>query len=410
MIQRRLSGLPTWQRNLYVLWFGVFMTGIGFSEVMPFLSLYVDTLGHFTKNQLTFYSGAAFAITFLMTAIVSPFWGKLADSKGRKLMLLRASLGMAIVFLLMGVAQNIWQLIFLRALQGLFGGFISNANAMIATQTPKERSGYALGLLVTGVTGGNLLGPFLGGVLASLVSYRISFVITGIIFLLVFTLTLTMVKEEFTPIERGASPSRKEVFQMLKFPKLTIVLFTTTLIIQMVNQSISPIVALFVRELNHGAPSTTFLAGLVAAMPGIATMIAAPRFGRIGDRIGTNRMIMIGFALAFIFMLPTGFVTAVWQLVILRFMIGISDATMLPAVQTMLSKSTPREITSRIFAYNQSFQSLGAVAGPMLGTLVATYFDYNGIFMASAALIVVNAIIFGTNTRFLRHTDDDVND
>lgn len=410
MIQRRLSGLPTWQRNLYVLWFGVFMTGIGFSEVMPFLSLYVDTLGHFTKNQLTFYSGAAFAITFLMTAIVSPFWGKLADSKGRKLMLLRASLGMAIVFLLMGVAQNIWQLIFLRALQGLFGGFISNANAMIATQTPKERSGYALGLLVTGVTGGNLLGPFLGGVLASLVSYRISFVITGIIFLLVFTLTLTMVKEEFTPIERGASPSRKEVFQMLKFPKLTIVLFTTTLIIQMVNQSISPIVALFVRELNHGAPSTTFLAGLVAAMPGIATMIAAPRFGRIGDRIGTNRMIMIGFALAFIFMLPTDFVTAVWQLVILRFMIGISDATMLPAVQTMLSKSTPREITSRIFAYNQSFQSLGAVAGPMLGTLVATYFDYNGIFMVSAALIVVNAIIFGTNTRFLRHTDDDVND
>ena len=410
MIQRRLSGLPTWQRNLYVLWVGVFMTGIGFSEVMPFLSLYVDTLGHFTKNQLTFYSGAAFAITFLMTAIVSPFWGKLADSKRRKLMLLRASLGMAIVFLLMGVAQNIWQLIFLRALQGLFGGFISNANAMIATQTPKERSGYALGLLVTGVTGGNLLGPFLGGVLASLVSYRISFVITGIIFLLVFTLTLTMVKEEFTPIERGASPSRKEVFQMLKFPKLTIVLFTTTLIIQMVNQSISPIVALFVRELNHGAPSTTFLAGLVAAMPGIATMIAAPRFGRIGDRIGTNRMIMIGFALAFIFMLPTGFVTAVWQLVILRFMIGISDATMLPAVQTMLSKSTPREITSRIFAYNQSFQSLGAVAGPMLGTLVATYFDYNGIFMVSAALIVVNAIIFGTNTRFLRHTDDDVND
>ena len=161
---------------------------------------------------------------------------------------------------------------------------------------------------------------------------------------------------------------------------------------------------------NHGAPSTTFLAGLVAAMPGIATMIAAPRFGRIGDRIGTNRMIMIGFALAFIFMLPTGFVTAVWQLIILRFMIGISDATMLPAVQTMLSKSTPREITSRIFAYNQSFQSLGAVAGPMLGTLVATYFDYNGIFMVSAALIVVNAIIFGTNTRFLRHTDDDVND
>ncbi len=399
---KKLAGLPTWQRNLFVLWFGVFMTGIGFSEVLPFLSLYVDTLGNFSKNQLTFYSGLAFAITFLMTAIVSPFWGKLADSKGRKLMLLRASLGMAIVFLLMGLAQNIWQLVFLRALQGLFGGFVSNANAMIATQTPKERSGYALGMLVTGVTGGQLLGPFIGGILASVVSYRVSFFITGIIFLLVFTLTLALVKEEFTPIERGASPSRKEVFKLLPFPKLTVGLFTTTFIIQTVNLSISPIVALFVRELNHGAGSTTFLAGVVAAMPGIATMIAAPRFGRIGDRIGTHRMIMIGFVLAFIFMLPTGFVTTVWQLAIMRFMIGISDATMLPAVQTMLTKSTPREITSRIFAYNQSFQSLGAVAGPMLGTVIASVLDYNGIFIFSAFLIVLNAILFFIRTRFLR--------
>lgn len=408
MIQQKLANFPTWQRNLFVLWFGVFMTGIGFSEVLPFLSLYVDTMGDFTKNQLTFYSGLAFAITFLMTAIVSPFWGKLADSRGRKLMLLRASLGMAIVFALMGLAHNVWELILLRALQGLFGGFISNANAMIATQTPKERSGYALGFLVTGVTAGQLLGPFVGGILASIVSYRVSFFITGIILFLVFILTLTLVKEEFTPVQRGASPSRKEVFSMLKYPQLTIGLFTTTFIIQTVNLSINPIVALFVRELNHHAGSTTFWAGAVAAMPGIATMIAAPKFGRIGDRIGTHRMIMIGFAMAFVFMLPTGFATAVWQLLILRFMIGISDATMLPAVQTMLSKSTPREVTSRIFAYNQSFQSLGAVAGPMLGTVIASFFDYNGIFIVSAGLIVVNAILFYSRTRFLRQTDQDL--
>ena len=86
----------------------------------------------------------------------------------------------------------------------------------------------------------------------------------------------------------------------------------------------------------------------------------------------------------------------------MRFMIGISDATMLPAVQTMLTKSTPREITSRIFAYNQSFQSLGAVAGPMLGTVIASVLDYNGIFIFSAFLIVLNAILFFIRTRFLR--------
>ena len=119
---------PIWQQNVFVLWFGVFMTGVALSEVMPFLSLYIDTLGTFSKNQLSFYSGAVFAISFLVTAIVSPFWGKLADRKGRKLMLLRAALGMSIVLFLMGNVTNVWQLLFLRALQGGMGGFISNAN------------------------------------------------------------------------------------------------------------------------------------------------------------------------------------------------------------------------------------------------------------------------------------------
>ncbi len=153
-----------------VLWFGTFMAGIGFSEVMPFLSLYVDSLGHFTHNELSVYSGLAFAASYFVTAIASPLWGKLADRTGRKLMLVRASAGMAIVFILMGLVTNVWQLIGLRLLQGVFSGYISNANALIATQVPKRRSGQALGTLVTGNVSGALLGPLLGGTLASFFS------------------------------------------------------------------------------------------------------------------------------------------------------------------------------------------------------------------------------------------------
>ncbi len=395
---QKLNQLETWRRNLFILWFGVFMTGIGFSEVMPFLSLYVDTLGHFTKNELTFYSGLAFLMSFLVQIFVSPLWGKLADLKGRKLMLLRAAFGMAIAFSLMGTVTNVWELIGLRALQGFFGGFISNANAMIAAQTPKEHSGYALGILVTGITAGNLLGPFVGGVLASIVSYRMAFFITGVILLLVFVLVLIFVKEEFNPVARGETLSRREIVAKLPHPRVTIGLFITTMIVMTVNTSISPIVSLFVRELNHGAGNTTFLAGVIAAMPGIATVIAAPRFGRLGDKIGTRRIVMYGCILAFWMFIPTSFVTSVLQLGILRFMVGISDASMLPAVQTMLAKTTPQEITSRVFAYNQSFQAIGAVAGPLLGTVVASYFDYRGIFIASAMLIALIAILFYVNT------------
>lgn len=395
---------PIWQQNVFVLWFGVFMTGVALSEVMPFLSLYIDTLGTFSKNQLSFYSSAVFAISFLVTAIVSPFWGKLADRKGRKLMLLRAALGMSIVLFLMGNVTNVWQLLFLRALQGGMGGFISNANALVATQTPKKHAGKALGILVTGMTAGNLIGPLFGGTLATFFSYRTSFHITGIILFLVFVLTLFLVKE--TPhisTPRIANASTKYLWTHIPNKQLIIGLFVTTMLVQTVNTAINPIISLFVRELMHNASNTTFIAGMVAAMPGIATVIAAPPFGRIGDHLGTDRMIKIGFMIAVIAFLPTAFVTSVSMLMFFRFLVGISDATMLPAIQTLLSKNSPTEMTSRIFSYNQSFQSLGSVMGPMFGALIASLFDYRGIFVFCTIIIIINAVLFNVSTRHLEH-------
>jgi len=383
-----------WQKNLVILWFGVFMIGIGFSEVMPFLALYIDDLGNFTTNQLNFYSSVTFAVAFLTTAITAPFWGRLADAKGRKLMLLRASLGMAIIYALMGTVTDVWQLIALRAIQGVFGGFISNATALVATQTPKEHAGYAMGFIVTGTTAGQLVGPFIGGTLASLAGFRMTFFVTGVIFFFVFLLVLFGIKENFVPVLRGEAPSLKQVIQQLPHARLTLGLFITTMMIQMINFSITPIVSLFIRDLNNTPISVTFLAGVVAAMPGIATLLVAPRFGALGDRIGTDRMVMFGFLAAILILIPTAFVTAVWQLGLLRFLSGIADSTLLPAVQSLLTKTTPQAITSRIFAYNQSFQAIGSVLGPLFGTVVALYFGYPGIFIAAAIMMFITSFIF----------------
>jgi len=153
-----------WKRNLAVAWFGCFLTGAAFSLVMPFLPLYVEQLGVTGHSALNMWSGLVFSITFLFSAIASPFWGGLADRKGRKIMLLRSALGMSIIMVLMGLAQNVWQLLILRALLGLLGGFVPNANALIATQIPRHKSGWALGTLSTGAVSGALLGPLAGGV------------------------------------------------------------------------------------------------------------------------------------------------------------------------------------------------------------------------------------------------------
>lgn len=391
-------------RNLFVLWFGVFMVGIGFSAIMPFLPLYIEELGHFSSTILNTLSSLTFAVTFVVTALVSPWWGKLADKYGRRPMLLRASLGMAIVIAAMACVTNVWELMFLRALQGFFGGFISNATALIATQTPREKAGRALGILVTGTTSGQLTGPLIGGIVASIFSYRGSFLFTGALLFLVFFLTLFAVTESHKPTE-GANKKTTEdphPFQHLANKNLLIGLFLTTTVIQIVNTSINPIMALFVREINHTHWSTTLLVGIVAAMPGISTIIAAPRFGKLGDRVGPQYVLMGGFVLAFLVQIPTAFVSSVFLLMLCRLLIGVSDATMLPQINSLLTKSVPSEMTSRIFAYNQSFQSIGNVIGPLVGAFVANIWGYRGIFISGALFIALNFIHFLTTTKEIR--------
>lgn len=388
-----------WKRNMWIIWLAVMMTGIAFSEIIPFLSLYIESMGSFTRDQLNFYSGAAFAVTFLVSAVVSPLWGKLADKSGRKLMMMRAALGLGLVMALTAFSQNVWQLIFLRGLQGALGGFVSNSNALIATQTPKKQVGRALGIVVTGFTGGTLIGPLIGGSLATFLSYRKIFLITASIFVIVFFFIWLFVEEERPKQSEDVQKQKSQSVHFRDLPNrgTLLALFVTTMLVQIVNMAINPIVALFVREVLSGQGNVTFITGVVAAMPGCATFIFASWFGRLGDRIGTKFMIQVGFVLAVLAFIPTAFVTTVFWLLFFRFAIGIADATLLPAIQTLLSRNTPDEMVSRIFSYNQSFQSLGSVLGPMSGTLIASYFDYRAIFLFTAAVMAVNGTLFYFN-------------
>ncbi|MFV0560143.1 MAG: multidrug efflux MFS transporter [Enterococcus sp.] len=395
----------TWEKNLIVLWFGTFMTGIGFSLVMPFMSLYIDTLGDFTTKQLNFWSGLTFSSTFLVTAIVSPIWGRLADQKGRKIMLLRASLGMSVILAAMGLVSSVYQIVALRFLQGVFSGYISNSTALIATGTPKEKSGQVLGTLATGAVTGQLLGPLLGGVTASAFGFRQTFFITGTILFLVFLLTIFFVHEEFVPVKKEDMTSAKEIFQTLRYPRLILGMFITTMIIQASNNSISPIISLYVRQLLHGHGDVTLISGIIASIPGIATLIAAPRMGRLGDRIGSERILAIGLIFAIIVFIPMAFVQNVWELGILRFLIGLSDACLLPAVQTLITKYSPHSAAGRLFSYNQSFQAAGNVAGPMIGSSVSNIFGYRGVFLSTSALVGINWLLVRRNTHELKEQE-----
>lgn len=390
--------LPIWKRNLRVLSIAVFIAGIAFSEIMPFLPLYINTLGHFSHQELNFWSGLVFSGIYFVSAVVSPWWGKLADKKGRKIMILRASLGMAIVLAVMGLVTNVWQLFLLRMTQGFFAGFVSNSNALIATETPKNKSGQALGTMASFFTAGNLLGPFVGGALASAFSYRVTFLITGLLLLVVFFLSVFFVHEEgFTPLNEKKLEKTSGVIAALKFPRLIFGLLLTTLIIQAANNSINPIVSLYVKQLMHGHGNVVFISGVIAALPGIATFLAASRLGSLGDQIGTQKIIMAGFCGATILFLLTAFVHNTIELGILRFLVGFTDACLFPQVQTLLTKNSPAAVTGRIFSWNQSAMYIGNIIGPLLGSTIAGLSSYSMVFIVTAAIVVINLILFRTN-------------
>lgn len=389
---------PVWKRNLQVSAVSVFLAGIAFSEITPFLSLYIDSLGKFSHQQLSFWSGLVFSAVYVVAALVSPIWGKLADKKGRKPMILRASLGMAIVFTLMGVAQNVWQLLFLRGMQGVFAGFISNSNALVAAETPKHKSGKALGIMSSCTTGGQLLGPFAGGALSQAFSYRVTFFITGTLLFICFVLSILFIHEDdFVPIKSEERGNFKDTIKQFKSGQLIVGLLLTTLIIQAANNSINPIVSLYVRSLMHGAGQVVFVSGVIAALPGIATVAAASYFGGLGDRIGTHKIILGGLIGSIILFFLTAFVQNTVELGICRFLIGFTDACLFPQVQTMLTKYSPRQLTSRVFSWNQSAMYIGNIFGPLIGSTVSAHFGYSAVFLVTSMIVVLNLLLYRVN-------------
>lgn len=389
---------PIWKKNLFVLSIAVFIAGIAFSEIMPFLSLYINTLGNFSHQQLNFWSGIVYSGTFIVSAVVSPWWGKLADKKGRKPMILRAGIGMSVVIACMGLVQNVWQLLLLRMLQGVFSGFISNSNALVATETPKTNSGQALGTIASATTAGTLLGPLVGGALTSIFSYRITFMITGGLLLLCSILVLFFVHEDdFKPVTAKKLDKASGVIKSLRSPHLIFGLLLTTLIIQAANNSINPIVSLYIRQLLNGHGNVVFISGVIAALPGIATFLVASRFGALGDKIGTHKIIVAGFIAASIFFFLTAFVRNTVELGILRFLVGFSDACLFPQVQTMLTKNSPAAVTGRIFSWNQSAMYIGNIVGPLLGSFVSGMFNYSMVFIVTTVIVLINLLLFRIN-------------
>lgn len=383
--------METWKRNLIVCWFGVFVTAIGMSQLAPVLPLYIKQLGVNDIAKIEQWSGIAFGVTFIVSAIFSPIWGHAADKFGRKPMLLRASLGMSIVIFSMGFVHNIYQLVGLRLLQGVISGYITACTTLIATQTDKEHAGWALGTLSTAHIAGSLLGPMVGGYLEVAIGLQSVFFIVGALLMIAFITTLIFVKEQFTPTDKKTLNTR-EVWRVIPSPDLTITIFVTSFILQLALYSIEPIMTLYVGQLAKNTTHVALISGIAFSASGLASILAAPRLGRLADNIGCQKVMLVALVVSGIIFIPQAFVRNPWQLMIFRFMLGIATAGLLPSINALIKLSTPDSLTGRVFGFNISAQYLGIFSGSILGGQVAAHFGIQNVFFITSMLLLINAI------------------
>ena len=382
-----------WRRNLVVCVIGSFTTLVSLSMLLPFLPLYVRQLGVTSQSAVIQWSGVAFGATFLGTALTAPIWGRLADRYGRKPMLVRAAIGMAVVMSLIGVAHNVYELVALRLIAGLVGGYASASTVMVGTQAPRERAGWALGILSTGALAGNLIGPLVGGVLPGWIGIRGTFFAGGAMIAVAALLTIVVVKEEFHPESDAKSPARNAAAGSgsgARRPDYAVVaaLLVTAMMVLLANMSIEPVITVYIGSLGVGAAHLARVAGVVMACSALGSMLTAARLGSLADRFGSWRVIVACLVLTGLAMVPQAFVTDWWQLAGLRVVMGMTLAGLLPSIGKLARQSVDESKTGRMLGYLQSAQFSGQVVGPVIGGVIGVHFGLHAVFFVTGALLV----------------------
>lgn len=391
----KLPAQTNWQRTLWAMVAIQFVMTMSVNFLSPIIPLILPELGVETVEGVGIWSGLITGATSFVAAFASPVWGRIADKHGRKQSLLRSSFAIGVFTFLMGMATDVWWFFGARAIMGAFAGFTAAAIALVASQVPERRLGYALGWLSTGQLVGSLVGPVVGGALADLTgSYRTPFYWTAIITWIALGLVWWAVQEDFTPPKPGAAKGKGRMggFGVLMASSGVMALFFVLLMAQFSVRTVQPVVTLFVQELIGNPPHIATLAGVAFSITGLANLVAAPFLGNRSDIIGYRRVLLISLAGATVTSIPQIFVESYWMFVAQRFAVGLFIGGILPTANALIGRSVPRESRGSVFGMTASATFLGNSLGPLTGGFVAASLGLRWVFALTAALLLANLI------------------
>jgi DHA1 family multidrug resistance protein-like MFS transporter len=391
-----------WKRSFNALLVAEFLAIAGFQTSTPILPLYLRDLGVTDPGSLNSWNGVINGFTSLALALVAPVWGSLADSYGKKAMLLRATIGGTILLAAMAFVTSPWQLLVLKILQGVVTGTVAAATVLVATIVPPEEAGYRLGLFQVSVYLGSTFGPLLGGVISDVAGNRVNFLATGVLLAIASFLILKFVREDLVSSPRKGSFLSRMVPDpgvLATNPLLAALLFCV-FAVQLGSGIANPILPLIVLHLNAGAAGTGSLTGLIIGAGSLSGALAAAFIGRISGRFGYRQTLVACLLGAVAFTVPQGFASSPMLLLVLRIGSGAFLGGTIPSINALLAHTADRDKQGAIFGLSSSVSSGGMAIGPILGALVANLAGYPAIFFTTAAILFATALLMGRRGGF----------
>ena len=373
-----------WVVTLTILVASAFLMDMSFTMITPFLPVYLSSELGAKASEVDMWSGAVFAVTFLVSGLLGPVWGVLADRKSRKLMALRASIGLTISYALCGIVQTPMQLFAARLFQGLCAGLYPALLALLAASIPARKTGLSMGLMQGGMTVGAVVGPFVGGVLADYFGMRESFFVASVALGLISLLIGFCIKEK----PRTIKVTSRNWFDcsVLRQPAIFKMLIACA-VIHASLFSAQPILPLYIAQLQGSMDNIMMLSGTIFSVCAISIMIASPILGAAGQKFGFLKVLSCSLFFAGLLISAqvlgrTPFEFGVW-----RFIAGFAIAGLIPLVNSIISTECPPDKKGEVFGFNFLTGHAGMALGPFAAGALSGWFGYQAVIVASGLIL-----------------------
>lgn len=377
-------------KNLWVLVFVCIINSLGFGIIVPVLYTYGKTFG-LTGTTLGILTASFSIAQFFAT----PVLGSLSDKWGRKPLLVISLAGTCISFLLFAEAGSLWVLFAARILDGLTGGNVSVAQAMVAdTATPKNRA-KRFGILGSSFAFGFVIGPLVGGSFTALSPQAPFFFAAGIS--LIGTLCAAFLLKETNPTNKETRLNHNGKFKFttlittLKRPVIGTAVFIGFLL-TMAQFTMIIGFQTFSVDILKITPVTMgiFLAGF--GICGIIMQLSVPFF--IKTFSSKSLILLLSSILCFAAMFLSGFTSVFIPFAAYLCIYGLFNGLRNPMLNAIIADHIDQSEQGKILGINQSYASIGQTLGPITAGFAAVLSIHSIFFLSSFYILVAFLLSF----------------